>query len=270
MFARAHEEEAFHVFASVVWPEGEAAESASDDEGEFGHGANKLEVPLAVVECRYKVDRGPVKMTQREETRRSGTALGRVHDAAKRLRATRTRAVGAAVAVAALGVAGSVGALPMVGSSAPSVGLVDAWDRPNDLQRYVGKPILVIYEDKDSATVNQALKNELSVLAKGDRYKESVALFAVADVGAFDFWPVRGFVKDAIRKESRRQGTDIYCDWDGHVRAALGLVEATSNVVLFARDGKVAFSQAGALSVDGREALLGALRREVEGGRPGG
>jgi hypothetical protein len=86
-------------------------------------------------------------------------------------------------------------AIPELGAAAPSVGVVDAWDRANDLRRYVGKPILVIYEDKESASVNAALKNELSALAKGDRYRSAVALFAVADVGGYDFWPVRGFAR---------------------------------------------------------------------------
>ena len=67
------------------------------------------------------------------------------------------------------------------------------------------------------------MKEELGKLAKGDRYKTAIALLAVADVEGYDYWPVRGFVKSAIRKESRKFGTTIYCDWDGSFRSALGL-----------------------------------------------
>ena len=70
-----------------------------------------------------------------------------------------------------------------------------------------GKPVLIVYEDKSSTAQNKALKDELAQIAKGDRYRSSVALAAVADVSAYDFWPARGFVRDAIREESRKQKT---------------------------------------------------------------
>lgn len=156
------------------------------------------------------------------------------------------------------------GAVPKVGSVRPNVTLQDGWDRTFDMGRYKGMPILVVYEDKDSATLNQALKDELAKLAKGDRYKRLIALVAVADVSGYDFWPVRGFVKDAIQSESHKQGTLIYCDWDGRVRSALGLRRGTSNVVLFGRDDKVLFSYAGALSATQQKELIGLLREQVD------
>jgi hypothetical protein len=156
-------------------------------------------------------------------------------------------------------------AVPAVGSGRPDVTLQDGWDRTLELARYRGMPILVVYEDKDSATINQGLKEELSKLAKGDRYKRLIALVAVADVSGYDYWPVRGFVKDAIKSESHKQGTLIYCDWDGHVRGALGLHRGTSNVVLFGKDDKVLFSHAGALSSEQQRALIGLLREQVDG-----
>jgi hypothetical protein len=156
-------------------------------------------------------------------------------------------------------------ALPSEGAPRPDVLLEDAWDRVVRLSQYEGEPVLVVYEDKDSAAVNEALKRDLSRLAKGDRYRSSVALIAVADVTGYDYWPVRGFVKSAIRDESTKQGVDIFCDWDGHVRDALGLHRGTSNVVLYGKDGKVLFAAHGAVPADGRTRLIGLLRREVEG-----
>jgi hypothetical protein len=154
-------------------------------------------------------------------------------------------------------------ALPTQGAARPDVALEDAWDRAIHLERYLGMPMLVLYEDKGSTTENAALKAELARLAEGDRYKERVALVAVADVTGYDYWPVRGFVKSAIRDESRKQKTPIYCDWDGHVRRALDLEQGTSNVLLFGRDGKVLFAHAGPLSEGARAELLARLRSEV-------
>jgi hypothetical protein len=155
-------------------------------------------------------------------------------------------------------------ALPSVGASRPQLRLVDAWERVLDLSNVGSRPLLVIYEDKDSATQNAALKQELSELSKGDRYKTRVVLAAVADVAAYDYWPVRGFVKDAIRGESQKAHTPIYCDWDGGARRALEAKAGMSNVILYGRDGRVLFAHVGAMSEATRSNLLELLRGEVE------
>ena len=169
-----------------------------------------------------------------------------------------------ALASIALAITGDALAVPTPGAPRPDVTIADAWDRPIRLSRYVGVPMLLLYEDKDSTGENALLKADLARLAEGDRYKTSVALVAIADVSGYDYWPVRGFVKSAIRDESYRQKTPIYCDWDGQARRALALDCGTSNVVLFGRDGKVLFAHAGPLSEEGRGELLALLRHEVE------
>jgi hypothetical protein len=155
-------------------------------------------------------------------------------------------------------------ALSPPGSLRPAGRVHDADDRALDLRAINGKPILVLYEDKDSAKVNEALKADLSRLAKGDRYRSAVALVPIADVQSFDFWPVRGFVKDAIRSESKKQGATIYCDWDGNLQRAAGFRRGTSSVMLIGRDARVLFSFEGALGSEQRERLISLLRNEVE------
>ena len=89
-------------------------------------------------------------------------------------------------------------------------------------------------------------------------------IFSVADVTGYDYWPIRGFVKDAIQKESHKQKTNIYCDWDGRIRTALRLNRNASNVVLYDKNGAVVFSQAGLLSPEERKDLVGRLRAALE------
>ncbi len=169
-------------------------------------------------------------------------------------------------AVAVLsGLAGSPAvALPGSGAARPDVQLTDAWDRSIHLGTYVGMPLLLVYEDKGSADQNGLLKADLSVLAKGDRYKSRVALVAVADVTGYDYWPIRGIVRSAIRSESNKQHTVIYCDWDGHVRYALGLEQGQSNVLLYGKDGAVLYAHAGPMTREERAVFLGLLRSQVE------
>ena len=174
------------------------------------------------------------------------------------------RALARALVVAvALALPASAAAVPQGGSTLPAVTLSDAWDRTLDLGKLAGKPTLVVYEDKDSAQQNAALKEELSKLAKGDKYKERVALVAVADVSGFDYWPAKGFVKDAIKSESRKAGTVIYCDWSGAARDRLAVKKGVSSVVLYDKSGKVAFSASGTLSAAQRKELVGLVRAEL-------
>lgn len=176
------------------------------------------------------------------------------------------RAVAAALSVAALSTAASAAALPHVGAPRPNVVLVDAWDRQLQLGSLDGTPTLVVYEDQGSSKVNDGLKRELSRLARGGAYRSQIAVVAVADVSGYDYWPVRGFVKDAIRDESRKQGIPIYCDWSADFRRTLSLNRHASNVVLYGRDGTVLYARAGRLTDAEQRELLTLLRQQLRSG----
>lgn len=157
-------------------------------------------------------------------------------------------------------VAGSARAVPPVDSARPEITLVDAWDRPLAVRRATTKPLLVFYEDKDSATQNAALKDELARLGRAERYKRALSVLAIADVSGYDYWPARGFVKDALQSESRKLGTVIYCDWTGAAQRAFGVRRGVSNVVLYSGDGKVLLSHEGAMPAEKRAELVALVR----------
>lgn len=175
------------------------------------------------------------------------------------------RTVAASFAASMLLTAHAVGALPKEGESAPDWKIEDADGRVLETKATRGKPTLIVYEDKDSAKQNKELKTELAKLAKGDKYKSKIALAAVADVSSYDFWPVKGFVKDAIREESVKAGTPIYCDWSGKFRTTFGMKASESNVVLVGKSGKILFAAHGALTAESRAKLLELLRSEAQG-----
>lgn len=155
-------------------------------------------------------------------------------------------------------------ASPKVGTARPNLKLVDAWARTYDTTEVGSRPLLVLYEDKDSANDNKAFKDELSKLAKGDAYKAKVVLLAVADLQGYDYWPTRGFVKDAMMSESRKAGTPIYCDWDGGAAKAFSVKPGVSNVMLYGKDGKLLFAYEGAMPEASRKELLEKLRLQVQ------
>lgn len=173
-------------------------------------------------------------------------------------------ALTAGLVVTLAAVAGQASALVQAGTLRPAAQVVDADDRSLDLRSINGKPVLVLYEDQSSSKLNEDFKADLSRLAKGDRYRTAVALVPVADVQAYDFWPARGFVKDAIRGESKKVGTTIYCDWDGAFQRAAGFRRGTSSVMLIGRDARVRFASEGALDKTQRALLISLLKSEVE------
>jgi hypothetical protein len=169
---------------------------------------------------------------------------------------------GATVSALVLAVAGQLYALPRVGDGRPNVVVKDAWDRALDLSRVGERPLLVVYEDRASSSQNQAFKNELARVAKGPLALR-VVLAAVADVQGYDYWPARGFVKDAIRSQSNAIGAPIYCDWSGAVRNALGVRRGTSTVILYDASGRVVFAHEGAMDATSRASALSLLQAAV-------
>lgn len=176
-----------------------------------------------------------------------------------------TSVLNMAILGVALLVSSSAPALPKEGDHAPNAKVEDADGRVLEMKHLKGKPILIVYEDKDSAKTNQTFKDELAKLAKGDKYRKVIALAAVADVSSYNFWPVKGFVKDAIRDESKKVGATIYCDWDGGFRSAYKIRSGTSSVVLVGKNGQILFAAEGALKADDRKKVLALLKTEVEG-----
>jgi hypothetical protein len=177
----------------------------------------------------------------------------------------RSLITGGAIASAATLATSSAGAVPREGDAAPSASIEDADGKVKDFAAFRGRPLLIVYEDRDSAKQNEALKAELATLARGRQDSERVALAAIADVSAWDFEPAKYFVRAAIRDESKKQGTTIYCDWTGAFRSVYRMRRGVSNVVLVGRDGRVAFSAEGPLGPDQRARLLGLLRAQLEG-----
>jgi hypothetical protein len=173
---------------------------------------------------------------------------------------------GALMAAALVTASEDARALAPVGALRPAAKVFDADGRALDLRAINGMPTLVLYEDKDSAKLNAPLKADLAKLAKGDRYRDAVALVPVADVQSFDFWPARGFVNSAIRSESKKVGATIYCDWDGAFQRAADFRRGTSSVMLIGRNARVLFSAEGALSKEQRDRIISLLKSEVEAG----
>lgn len=162
-----------------------------------------------------------------------------------------------------LGIASPALALPAVGSAAPTARLKDPDERAVSIEALRGRLALIIYEDKSSAGQNRVLIRELKKQAAKLEPGAPISFVPVADVSGYNFWPVKGMARNVVRERAREGGYPIFCDWDGQFRAKFKLQRAQSNVVLVGRNGRVLFAEAGPLSTDERERLLGILASEL-------
>ena len=169
--------------------------------------------------------------------------------------------LGALTLTAFVGVSSAV-ALPKVGAARQSVHLVDGWDRDVNLASFK-RPVLIVYEDKDSASQNQALKDDLADLQKSSNYRKGVAHIIVADTSSYDYWPAKGIAKGELRKWSNKLGIVVYSDFSADVRTRLQLEKGLSNVVLYDAQGNVLFAHAGTVPPEERKHLIELIKEQL-------
>jgi hypothetical protein len=155
--------------------------------------------------------------------------------------------------------------LPLLGTVTPAVQVQSVDGKREPLHPQGGMPTLIFYEGRDSKKQNQELKRKLKQLVDtvGGDYHGRIQLFPIANLEGLDFWPVRNFVENAVRSESRRIGAEIYCDWNGELREKLQLKAGLSSVILLDRSGKVIFAAEGSIDPAEQERLLRLLQDQV-------
>jgi hypothetical protein len=122
-----------------------------------------------------------------------------------------------------------------------------------------GHPTIVFYEDKDGGDQNERFKQRLGKLQSTSASAKKVAIIAIADVKSWDFWPAKGFVKDALKSAGKKAGITVWADWNGDGRSSLSAASNASNIILLDRFGKVAWASTGKLTTVQEDDLLNRL-----------
>lgn len=170
------------------------------------------------------------------------------------------RALALAASVAVVSVAPAADALLKLGAQVGDFVVHDADDHAFKVSALRAGPTLLVYEDKDGSGDNKRFKERLGKLREKDAAAKKVRIVAIADVASWDFWPAKGFVKDAMRSEGKKAGITVYADWSGTGRTVLSAKSSASNLVLVDAAGKVLWSSAGALSTTQEDEGLAAVR----------
>jgi hypothetical protein len=151
-------------------------------------------------------------------------------------------------------------ALPRLGAPLPAVAVDDvAAARARALP--IGRPMLVMCEDREAQAQNQKAREVLGRINDMPQNRERFEFVAVADVGAWNWWPARRAVLSDLKDIAAKHNTTIYADWHGALRKTWGLTQHRSALVLADAEGKVRFASEGTMSEEQLQALLIALEQ---------
>lgn len=135
--------------------------------------------------------------------------------------------------------------------------------RTRHLSHYLGRAVIIVYEDRDSNHQNDVLKEELAARARAQDLSQDVSVVPVANLSGFSFWPAQGFARDAVLDIARQQQMEILIDWTGEMARAYRFRPAMSYVMVLSREGRVLFRHAGTLDASARGRFFNAVSEAI-------
>lgn len=148
---------------------------------------------------------------------------------------------------------------------APDFALEGTSGQTRRLRDYLGRVVILIYEDRDSNQQNNDLKRELAERARAENLTRDVAVVPVANLSSYSFWPASGFARDAVVDIARQQGMEILIDWSNTMSGAYRFRPSTSYVMVLGRDGRVLFRHAGSLPLRARMRFFSVIGEAIAG-----
>lgn len=142
---------------------------------------------------------------------------------------------------------------------APEFALEGTAGQTRRLRDYLGRVVILMYEDRDSNQQNDALKRELAQRARSQDLTHDVAVVPVANLSGYHFWPAEGFARDAVVDIARQQQIEILIDWTGSMASAYRFRAGVSYVMVLDRAGRVLFRHAGPLAAQQRVRFFDAV-----------
>lgn len=124
--------------------------------------------------------------------------------------------------------------------------MADLDDKTVTLRSMRGQVVVLLHQDKASSDQNAAFKERVGELA--GKLSGRVQLVALAEVGAYNFWPARRYVKSALKPLRDQGGALVLCDWSSAVRKSYRLAAGQSAVFVLDAQGELRGLQRGVLS----------------------
>lgn len=137
--------------------------------------------------------------------------------------------------------------------------LRDLDDHPVRLKSLLEKEgmfLVVLHQDRKSSDQNQEFKDQLGKLAESPAGRAKMRLVALADAGGYDFWPARGYVKDALRPLRDAGFALVLADWQGAVRKKYGIPAGQSALFVVTAGGELRAFMSGVIGKEEARQLL--------------
>jgi hypothetical protein len=141
---------------------------------------------------------------------------------------------------------------------------------PARLERFLGRPAVLFYEDRGSRELNRDVKDALITRGRREGLLDAVSVIAVANIAAYDFFPARDLATAFIKRAEAAAGIPIFLDLHGALlEPPWNLPDDTSSVLLLDRAGRVVWRQSGKLTADETARMLDQLGAMVREPAPG-
>lgn len=142
--------------------------------------------------------------------------------------------------------------------------LTDARGQEKLLKAYLGRPVIVIYEDRAAQSQNVEFKEDLARVGKDPKYQQLVRVLAIADLSSFNWFPARQFAQASVRSTEESLRIPILIDWTGQMSGSpWSLPKSQSSVLVLDAEGQVLFRKSGTLRPEERTEALSLLRQLV-------
>ena len=158
---------------------------------------------------------------------------------------------------------GALAASNLIGSPAPNFRVGSGDDKVLTLDMIKGKVTAIFYENRTIVDANKRLKDELNKLyhEQTDALRDVLLRLPIIDCSDA-VWLFHGLWKRRLREHSSKEGTTIYCDWNGKMASAYGMKDDVSNVVIIDKAGIIRYFTSGEVTaeqIDDAKKLLKAL-----------
>lgn len=147
-----------------------------------------------------------------------------------------------------------LGAGPLL--EAPLRDLDDNPVRLKSLLEKEGTVLVVLHQDRTSSDQSPEFKAQLGKLTESPTGRQRLRLVALADVGGYDFWPARRYVKDALRPVRDEGGALVLADWQGTVRKRYRIAPGQSVIFVVSPSGELRSLKRGMLGKDDAAQVL--------------
>ena len=141
--------------------------------------------------------------------------------------------------------AASLGFGPTLGERAPDFQVESGDNQPLSLDMIRGKVIVLFYESRKVIRKNIALKNELKKLYRRQPANIQKDIFRLVVIDCSEaYWPTIPIWKSRLRDHSRKEGFNIYGDWNQEMLTDYHMKPGDSNFIIIDKQGIVRYAAA--------------------------